>query len=349
VRAARSAPGSWTMDGSFGRDGRRETPCVRFVVYGAGAVGGVVAARLHQYGEEVVLIARGPHYERLRSDGLTIRDPEGERTLPIRAERDPAGIDWREGDVALVAVKSQHTAGVLAALAAAAPGDLPVVCLQNGVRNEEEALRRFQDVYGVPVACPCVHLEPGVVEAHSSPVTGILDVGRYPAGADGTAETIVEAFRAASFDARPIGDLARWKWRKLVTNLGNAIEAVCGPAARPGPIGALAAKEGEACLAAAGIEAATEDEDRRRRGDLLQRRPVAGRERPGGSTWQSLARRTFDAETDYLNGEVVLLGRTHGVPTPVNELLQRLVRDLARGGGAPAALSEERVLAMLDA
>ena len=45
---------------------------------------------------------------------------------------------------------------------------------------------------------------------------------------------------------------------------------------------------------------------------------IGGRRRGGGSSWQSLARGTGTIETDYLNGEIVLLGRLHGVPTPVN-------------------------------
>ena len=321
---------------------------MRFLVYGAGAVGGVVGGRLFQHGHDVVLLARGSHYERLRADGLLLRDPAGEQALSVPVARGPDEIDWRDRDVVLVTVKSQHSLEALTALAAVAPRAVPVVCLQNGVRNEEEALRRFANVYGVSVGCPCTHLEPGVVEVYSPQVTGILDVGRYPGGVDGTAEGIARAFQASTFDSRPIGDLARWKWRKLVTNLGNAIEAVCGPPAREGPIGALAAREGEACLAAAGIEAASVEEDRARRGDLLRLQPVGGRPRPGGSTWQSLARRTYDVETDYLNGEVVLLGRVHGVPTPVNEALQRLANRLARRGDPPGALSPEDFLAMLD-
>ena len=46
--------------------------------------------------------------------------------------------------------------------------------------------------------------------------------------------------------------------------------------------------------------------------------------RPGASSWQSLARGTGSIEADYLNGEIVLLGRLHGVATPVNAALQRL-------------------------
>ena len=45
---------------------------MRFVVYGAGAIGGVVGARMFQNGHDVVLIARGAHYEAIRDKGLRI-------------------------------------------------------------------------------------------------------------------------------------------------------------------------------------------------------------------------------------------------------------------------------------
>lgn len=320
---------------------------MRFIVCGAGAVGGVVGSRLHQAGEDVILIARGDHLRELQSAGIILRDPSGEARLPIRAVYRPDAIDWRDSDVVIVSVKSQHSSALLSELATTAPSDVPIVSLQNGVRNEPEALRRFANVYGVPVACPCACLEPGVVEAYSSPCTGILDVGRYPRGVDDTAESVAAAFRRATFDARPVGDVARWKWRKLVTNLGNAIEAVCGPSARRGPIGEMATAEGNACLAAAGIEAASETDDLERRGDILKLQPVGGKARPGGSTWQSLRRGTRDVETDYLNGEVVLLGRLHGVPTPVNALLQRLANDLAHRCASPGAVPPEEFLSLL--
>jgi 2-dehydropantoate 2-reductase len=314
---------------------------VRFVVYGAGAVGGVVGARLFEHGHPVVLIARGDHYRAIRDGGLRIQDPTGEQTLPTPVVDHPSGVEWTGDDVALVAVKSQHTSGVLRELATVAPPELPIVCLQNGVANEAEALRRFANVYAVPVASPTAHLEPGVVQAYSSPITGILDIGRYPEGVDDVAVSVATALSASTFDARAIPDVARWKWRKLITNLGNAIEAVCGPVARGGTIGQRAAAEGEACLAAAGIDAATTEEDRERRGDLLRLRPVAGQKRQGGSSWQSLARQAPGIESDYLNGEVVLLGRLHGVPTPVNALLQRLANRLAATGARPGSITPD--------
>jgi 2-dehydropantoate 2-reductase len=76
-------------------------------------------------------------------------------------------------------------------------------------------------------------------------------------------------------------------------------------------------------------------------------RPIRGLPRAGGSSWQSLTRGTGSIETDYLNGEIVLLGRLHGVPTPVNALLCRLANEMAAARRAPGGLSPEAFLAQL--
>ena len=117
----------------------------------------------------------------------------------------------------VLAVKSQHTVGAVEQLRArlaggagafgvtggagvvGVTGGVAVVCAENGVRNEEEALRRFADVYGMCVMCPATHLEPGVVVASSAPVTGLMDVGRYPSGVDALAEAFAAALEASTF------------------------------------------------------------------------------------------------------------------------------------------------------
>src|SRR5690606_8009758 len=134
-------------------------------------------------------------------------------------------------DVVLLAVKSQHTQAALESLQAAAPPSTPVVCLQNGVANERTALRHFARVYGVCVMRPAAHLEPGVVAAHSHPITAILDGGRYPTGTDATIEATCAALAASTFVSEPRPDIMRWKHRKLIMNLANAVEALCGPEA----------------------------------------------------------------------------------------------------------------------
>jgi 2-dehydropantoate 2-reductase len=100
-------------------------------------------------------------------------------------------------------------------------------------------------------------------------------------------------------------------------------------------------------LWAAGIDVASQDEDVARRGDLLDLHAVGGHERAGGSSWQSLQRGVGSVESDYLNGEIVLLGRRHGVPTPVNALLQELAWDRALSRGSPGGLSTEAFFQIL--
>ncbi len=140
----------------------------------------------------------------------------------------------------------------------------------------------------------------------------------------------------------------RWKHRKLLMNLGNAAEALCGPAARFGELADRIRIEGEAALAAAGIDVATTEEDADRRGDKLALRMIEGHRWGGGSSWQSLARGTGNVEADHLNGEVVLLGRLHDVPTPANALVQHLANALAATGAEPASMDEAEVIALLD-
>jgi 2-dehydropantoate 2-reductase len=202
-------------------------------------------------------------------------------------------------------------------------------------------------VYGVSVMCPTLHVEPGIVEASSSPVTGLLDVGRYPKGSDALAEGLAATFRAATFDSVARDDIMRWKWSKLLMNLGNAIEAACGPAGRRGELASRVRAEGVECLRVAGIDFATDEEDAARRGDLLRLHPISGRTRPGGSTWQSLARGSGDVETDYLNGEIVRLGERLGIETPVNRMLCEVVGEMARDRTPPGVYAEHDLLERL--
>jgi 2-dehydropantoate 2-reductase len=321
---------------------------MRFVVYGAGAIGGAIGGRLFEAGHDVTLVARGDHLRALRDEGLTLASPDGSTTLRPPAVGHPAEAGLRDGDVVILAMKSQDTAAALAALVPHAPPGVRVLCVQNGVNNERVALRLFPHVYAVAVMLPATHLQPGVVVAHLAPTTGLLDLGRYPEGVDAVAEEVSAALSGATFGSQARPDIMRWKYRKLILNLGNAVEALCGPeAARSTPLVRMARAEGETCLQAAGIDAVSIEDDKTRRGDVFHMRPVPGHERQGGSSWQSVARGLRSIETDYLTGEIVLLGRLHRVPTPVNELLQRLANRMVAEGLPPGSVAAEDVLARL--
>ncbi|WP_162941482.1 ketopantoate reductase family protein [Desertimonas flava] len=324
----------------------------RFVIFGAGGVGGTIGVCLAEAGHDVVLVARGANRDAIAARGLRLETPERAVTVPLPVTDDVStiGLGAEPGDVVLLATKSQDTAGACQSIAAAAANPVPVVCLQNGVANEAAVLRWFPDVYGVPVMLPALHLEPGIVQASSAPITGILDVGRYPAGVDDTAKEVSAAFAGATFDSEARPDVMAWKWRKLFSNCLNAVEALTGALTAGSDetveVIRLVSAECERVTAAAGIDVVSRQDDVARRGDLMTIAPVNGADRPGGSTWQSLARGT-GVETDYLNGEIVMHGRLHGVPTPVNEWLQHAVRTAAATGAGPGSMTISDVLAAL--
>jgi ketopantoate reductase len=106
--------------------------------------------------------------------------------------------------------------------------------------------------------------------------------------------------------------------------------------------------EGAAVLAAAGVARVSDDEERNVRRDRVEVAAIDGAPRGGGSSWQSLQRGAGTIESDYLNGEIVLMGRLHGVPTPLNATLQRLAARAVRERWAPGHLSPEELDAHLD-
>ncbi len=322
---------------------------MRFVIYGAGGIGGTIGARLFQQGEAVALIARGAHLDAVREHGIELIAPDGEHRLTIPAYGHAAEVDWREDDVVLLCVKSQQTSAALADLRNAAGDAVPVICAQNGVANEPTALRCFERVYAMVVNLPAAHLAPGVVITHAHAPGGVLDLGRYPSGADALCEQVASALTRAGFSARPDPLVMRQKYAKLLANLNNALQAATNMAEGSADIARALRDEALACYAAAGIDAASADEVKARRADGLRYVQIEGHTRHGGSTWQSLARGTGDVETDFLNGEIVWLGRRYGVATPVNRVLQRIGNDLARRKSPPGSLTVADVRAQIAA
>ncbi|WP_329454984.1 ketopantoate reductase family protein [Streptomyces sp. NBC_01497] len=327
---------------------------MRYIIIGAGAVGGSIGGRLAEAGTDVVLVARGAHFEVLRDRGLTFTTPEGTRVHRIPVAEGPQDLELRPDDVLVLAVKTQDSLAALTAWAGrpvsgggTAGERLPLVCAQNGVESERLALRLFRHVYAMCVWLPATHVEPGEVLAPSTPYTGILHFGRYPSGTDDTARAVGADLEKARLLAPVVPDAMRWKYAKLLANLANAIEALSPVADEDAKaVHQRALAEGWAVLAAAGVDCATQAEQDEARA-LIHFDPFTGARRGGGSSWQSLTRGTGTIETDYLNGEIVLLGRLHGVATPVNETLQRLADAFAAGhrpaGSLPAAELRQRI------
>ncbi|CAO5185171.1 thiosulfate/3-mercaptopyruvate sulfurtransferase [Frankia sp. AiPs1] len=349
----------------------------RYVIIGAGAVGATVAAELHLAGIGVVLVARGANLAALRESGLRyIRPPRSvggpavvhQLDLPVLAGPDEA--DLRSGDVLVLATKSQDSEAVLAQWAWApvdggastAAEALPVVLLQNGLDSARAALRRFATVLDAVVYSPSSHLRPAEVISPARPsVAGFL-LGRAPfapavpggspgavvdgAVVDGAVvEGIAGDLRRAASAVLVVDDITRWKAGKLLGNLAYNLDAIYPPGPRRDTVAAELVTEARRVFAAAGIDVA---DVRSSPLDLsgLTIAEIPGYARGGSSTWQSLAR-GGSVESDYLNGEIVLLARLHGLTAPINAGVQARIATASRLGARPGGLGDDDLEALL--
>lgn len=328
----------------------------RFVIVGAGAIGGTVGAVLARAGVPTVLVARGRHAEVMAAAGITLRTPDGTVRTPVTAVSRPSDVRLTDRDVLVFATKTPQLDAALLewvdqpvhgpnGVAGLAGESLPVLTALNGVAAEEKALRYFRRVFGVCVWLPAVHLEPGEVIVRAWPVVGQFHIGRWPASVATPADaSLLARLRGPWSDAgirvRLPDDVAPWKYNKLLSNLGNAVGALVADPGEAGGIVAALRGEGEQVLRHAGIEFVSFEHSTAVRADGPSIRPVPGWQAgSGNSTWQSLSRGTGSVETDFLNGEIVRLAHRHGAAAPINVALARAARDVARDGLGPGCYS----------
>ncbi len=339
----------------------------RYVIIGAGAVGGTVGAVLARAGIPTVLVARGRHAEVLATAGVTLRTPDGTFRTAVTAASRAEEVQLTQRDVLVFATKTQQLDAALREWVdqpvhgphgthdrVGTAGELlPAMTALNGVAAEEKALRYFGRVFGVCVWLPAVHLEPGEVIVRSWPVVGQFHIGRWPASISTQADAdlltgIAETWSAAGIRVRVPDDVAPWKYNKLLRNLGNSVGAL---AAEPDETRAMVAavrREGETVLRHAVIEFVAFETSTAARADGPTIRPVPGwNAGPSNSTWQSLSRNTGNVETDFLNGEIVRLAHRQGISAPLNAALARAAREAVRNGSGPGRYSAAQLAELL--
>lgn len=336
----------------------------RYVIVGAGAIGGGLGARLVQGGLPTVLVARGDHLAALQRNGIRLRTPAEDVTLPVTAVGSIAEVSLGTDDVVVVSTKTHQVLDVLPAIADAPVRDragavvgtaddlLPVFLATNGVTAERLAARYVRRVFGVCIWMPAVHLEPGEVIIRGVPMSGILHLGRVPAERTESADRVLltevaDAWRRAGFDIALPEDVMAWKHRKLISNLANVVDALVDDPTAARPVTAAADAEARAVLAAARIPVTDDATEAAARARGFTVEPVPGLEdaRLGSSSWQSLSRGTGSIETDYLNGEIVRIAHEHGCPAPVNTHLCRLARAAINDGRGPGSVSATELVA----
>ena len=178
---------------------------------------------------------------------------------------------------------------------------------------------------------------------------GTWNSGVYPSGVDSYAETFVKDLKRAGYAALINDDVMGAKAVKMLGNLANALVAITDGKGDAEPYRAKLREEAVQCLDAAGLP--LEDPEVARARVMAHRfgNSKSIRVKSRGSSWQSLIRRQGSIEADFLNGEIVRLGRIYRIPTPYNELLQRVSGAMARNRELPGKYSAEQLMDMVEA
>jgi 2-dehydropantoate 2-reductase len=352
------------MDGLALKEALSARDDLRYVIIGAGAIGGTVGAVLTRAGTPTVLVARGRHAEVLAAAGITLRTPDGTFHTPVTTASGAEQVRLTHRDVLVFTTKTQQLDAALQewvdqpvhspdGVDGTAGERLPAMTALNGVAAEEKALRYFRQVFGVCVWLPAVHLEPGEVIVRSWPVVGQFHIARWLASISTQADAdlltrLAETWTGAGIRVRIPDDVAPWKYNKLLSNLGNAVGALTAEAADASEVAAAVRSEGEDVLRQAGIDFVSFETSTAARKDGPTIRPVPGwNAGPSNSTWQSLSRNTGNVETDFLNGEIVRLAHRHGTTAPLNAALARAARAAVRNGLGPRHYSAAQLAELL--
>lgn len=201
---------------------------MKIAMIGAGGIGAYYAARLMNSGIDVVLTARGEHLAALQSQGLKVVHPDfsffSDNVNAVDTSQLPEVGESGEFDLIIIATKSATTVDIMTQLNDwLATSKVPVLSIQNGVRNEETIAKyvgRERTIGGLAVKIGGHIVAPGVIEA-----TGIarIEFGAWPnADANPVLQkqlvTIIDCFLAADIPATLENDISAALWRKLIIN-----------------------------------------------------------------------------------------------------------------------------------
>lgn len=212
---------------------------MRWLIIGAGGIGGYYAARLAEAGEDVTVSARGEHLQAIQRAGLIVRWEGGELHPPVVAVDQQSlveGYAADDFDVVVLAVKAGATASVMTTLNHwLSAAEVPVLSLQNGVDNEPIIARHLgneRTLGGLAIKIGGHIVSPGVIQAEGE---ARVVMGCWPSAKGATERRLAllkkmkGVFDAANIPAEISEDIQYSLWRKLIINNGvNPLSALTG-------------------------------------------------------------------------------------------------------------------------
>jgi len=322
---------------------------MRFLVFGAGAIGTYIGGSLVLAGQAVVFLERADVAEELSRRGLSLQLKGGEKRIPEpqMAASIQAALDRGPFDAAVFAVKSFDTLPVLDTLAPYQENLPPLLCLQNGVENEPAIAARLgpQRVIAGTVTTAIGRERAGGIRLER--LRGVGVASGHPISA-----ALVERFNAAGLNAQLFPDAAAMKWSKMVTNLvANASSAILDmPPSQILADRRLYALEIAQLREALRVMAACRIRVVDLPGTPVRLLAAAVRALPAALSQPILVRAlgrgrggkmpSFHidlhggrgrSEVDALNGAVVRAAGRQGIPAPVNRFFNETLLELAAG------------------
>ncbi|WP_297438629.1 2-dehydropantoate 2-reductase [Thermococcus sp.] len=292
---------------------------MRIYVLGAGSIGSLFGALLTRAGHDVTLIGRKDQVKAIEGRGLKVVGHEEFTVYPSAELHVPS----EPPDLMILATKSYSTKEALNCASSSIGSETWVLSIQNGLGNEDLALKFTQNVLGGVTTNGAMLVEWGVVRWTGK---GVTIIGRYPTGAHPFVEEVVAAFRGAGLEAEATENAVGWKWVKAIVN--SVIN----------PLGAILEVKNGALLEDPWLEGISV-EIAREGCTVAQQLGVEFDVHPLELLWDTL-RRTRDnynsmlqdlrrgrpTEIDYINGKIVEYAKGLGLEAPRNELLWALVK-----------------------
>jgi len=347
----------------------------RIVVYGAGAIGGQVGARLSAAQDDVTLVDPWePQVETVQRQGMVVHDADGEHRYDPRIIR-PTELDQLGGlvDILFMCVKSYDTVSALNTILPYLAPDSWVVSLQNSINEEVIApVVGAERTFGGAILINAVLLDPGHVtwstsisQSGGGPSPGVI-MGEYLRPAGPKTEEL-RGIMDAVWPAVTSDNLMLERWTKLITNcMVNVTAGISGlrsaalladPLARDIIVGIAAEalhvahadgydvehimgvyspEQVHSCAAGASTEVQ----------DDLAIRSTRIKPEAATSLLQDVLRGRV-TEVEYFNGLIARKGAEKGVPTPLNAAATNLMHQIERGEVASTPKSLESLRPLL--
>lgn len=300
----------------------------RWLVVGAGGVGGYLAGLLAHAGKDVTLLARGDHLRAIRDHGLRLETVDASYRVDVRAFG--SVVDNEPFDVVLFCVKTYSNRDAAIEVAAAVAADTVVISIQNGMDNERvlDELLPTPNIYPGLIHIVSERVAPGLIRQSGGPRTVIFGDPDDPTNA--TLQSIAEDMRNADIDASAAADIERSRWEKFTFIVAFAgMTALCRCPIGPILYDQLAMGLYRRCIAetiavaqAGGIDIGSETA-----AAAISRTEAyrGGQEHATSSLLRDIlaGRRT---EIDALNGAVVGRAKKHRLDAPVNSLIYSAIK-----------------------